>query len=56
MHIVTVVMSIRLGLLLVLMAGAIVSRVRVADSAAAISVDVLVLALVIALVTVRPLA
>ena len=42
--------------LIVLMVGAIVSRVRVADPISAISVDALVLALVIALVTVRALA
>jgi hypothetical protein len=42
--------------LIVLMMGAIVSRVRVADPVATISVDVLVLALVLALVVVRALA
>ncbi|MET7332197.1 DoxX family protein [Nonomuraea sp. NPDC005650] len=39
--------------LVVLMVGAIVSRIRVSDSAATISVDVLVLALAGALVVVR---
>ncbi|MEV6153764.1 DoxX family protein [Nonomuraea sp. NPDC052129] len=42
--------------LIVLMIGAIVSRVRVADPVTMISVDVLVLVLVVALVTVRALA
>ncbi|WP_433511745.1 DoxX family protein [Nonomuraea sp. CA-143628] len=39
--------------LIVLMVGAIVSRVRVSDPVTMISVDVLVLALVVALATVR---
>ncbi|MFG1957804.1 DoxX family protein [Nonomuraea sp. NPDC049028] len=42
--------------LIVLMIGAIVSRVRVADPVTMISVDVLVLALVVALMTIRALA
>ncbi|MEU6789387.1 DoxX family protein [Nonomuraea angiospora] len=42
--------------LVLLMAGAIISRIRVSDSAAMISIDVLVLALVVALVVVRALA
>ncbi|MEU6719361.1 DoxX family protein [Nonomuraea sp. NPDC046802] len=42
--------------LVLLMIGAIVSRVRVSDSAAAISVDVLVLALVLGLVAARTFA